>query len=469
MTEHSDALPAPPNPVSEFRWQSLFRRSDEPLFLLSRQRRILFVNPAWEVLTGIPFAEARGLICSRKAPTSPSDQSAVIHALAPPPEVFAGTPAHVRRSVVRAVTGQASWEIDYFPLQKGSAVLVILGKLSPLSTEQASRPPLPEKLLALRDEAAQHYAPERWESKSAAWQRVVNQIRLAAQAGGPVLVLGEPGAGKRWVARAIRERDGTRRGPFVSLDCARLPVSALAPLIEGPARVLLWARFGTIYLREPQMLPRDLQRRLCDWISESDATTPRLIAGCSSDLEEALRTGRIIEELYCGLATFTIAVPPLRERLADLPALVEALFHRVPGPGLHGRRLTEATWDLLQKYKWPSNLQELLAVLRSASARAKDSPIDVPHLPGYLRRAAMGQASAASPRTKSLPLDSLLQEVERRMIALALKQVQGNKSQAAELLSIWRPRLLRRMQVLGIPERSPGGDSKPPSARNSAK
>jgi DNA-binding NtrC family response regulator len=468
MTENSDALPVPPSPVSEFRWQSLFRRSDEPLFLLSPQRRILFVNSAWERLTGIPLAEARGLVCSRKAAASAGDLSAIVHALAPPPEVLAGKSARVRRSVVRAATGQVSWEIDYFPLQKGNAVLAVLGKLSPLSTEHEPRAPLPEKLLALRDEAARHYAPEQWESKSAAWQRVVNQIRLAAQTGGPVLILGEPGSGKRWVARAIRERDGERRGPFLSLDCSRLPVSALAALVEDRARVLLWARSGTLYLREPQMLPRDLQRRLCDWISEAETTMPRLIAGCSSDLEEALCAGLIIEDLYCALATFSIVVPPLRERLADLPALVEALFHRVPGPGPHGPRLTEAAWDLLQKHRWPGNLQELLAVLRTASAGAKDSSIDVPHLPGYLRRAAMGQPPATGPRTKSLPLDSLLQEVERRMIALALKQTQGNKSQAADLLSIWRPRLLRRMQVLGIPERSQD-ESKPSNANENIK
>jgi transcriptional regulator with PAS, ATPase and Fis domain len=466
MTENSDALPAPPNPASEFRWQSLFRRTDEPLFVLSRQRRILFVNPAWEELTGIPSAEACGLVCSRKAPASPGDQSAIVYALAPPPEVLAGKPARVRRSVVRAATGQASWEIDFFPLQKGRGVLAVLGKVSPLTTEQESRAPLPEKLLALRDEAAQHYAPERWETKSAAWQRVVNQIGLAAQTGGPVLILGEPGSGKRWVARAIRERDTKRRGPFVCLDCARLPISTLVALIEDRARLRLWARSGTLYLREPQMLARDLQQRLCDWISEADATAPRLIAGCRSDLEEAVRAGHIVEELYCALATFTIIVPPLRERVADLPALVGALFHRVARAEPHGAHLTKAAWDLLQKHKWPGNLQELLNVLRIACTRAKGSPIDVSHFPGYLQRVATGQAPASSPRAKLLPLDSLLQEVERRMIILALKQAQGNKTQAAQLLSIWRPRLLRRMQVLGIPERSAGEPKPPPAAED---
>jgi transcriptional regulator with PAS, ATPase and Fis domain len=463
MTDNSDALPASSRPASEFRWQSLFRRSDEPLFVLSRQRRILFVNPAWEKVTGIPLSEARGLVCSRKAPASPGDQSAIVHALAPPSEVLGGKPARVRRSVVRVAAGQTSWEIDFFPLQKGRAVVAVLGKLASIAPQQEPRAPLPEKLLALRDDAVHDYALEQSESKSPGWQRVVNQISLAAQTGSPVLVLGERGTGKRWVARAIRERDIARRGSFICLDCARLPVSTLLPLLEDRERVLLWVRSGTLYLREPQNLPRDLQRRLCEWISETDATAPRLIAGCSSDLDQALHAGLIVEELYCALATFTIIVPPLRERLADLPALVAALFHRVGGAEQGGRLLTEAAWDLLQKHPWPGNLEELLDVLRRASTRAKQSPIDVPHFPDYLRRAAMGQAPATSPRAKRLPLDSLLQEVERRMITLALKQSQGNKSQAAELLTIWRPRLLRRMQVLGISERSEG-ESNPPQA-----
>jgi transcriptional regulator with PAS, ATPase and Fis domain len=453
MTENSDARPQKPAPAPEFRWQSLFRRCDEPLFLLNRQRRILFVNPAWEVLTGIAAENARGLVCRRRGLAAAGEQRGITQALSPPPEAIGGKPIRVRRTLVLGKPGPISCEIDFLPLLQGNSLLAVLGKLRRLPDESGGGPALPERLLTLRHEVARHYSAENWESKCPAWRLVVNQIRLAAHSGGPGTIRGEPGAGKRWVARAIHCQDPTRRGPFVSLDCARLPAQALTALIEDDSKILRSARFGTLYLREPQRLPRDVQQHLCDWIDDSDEPTPRILAGCSTELEEVLSSGLLIEELYCALAATTIVVPPLRERLPDLTALAEALFERLPPTDLERRSLTPAAWDLLHRHRWPGNLTELLAVLRSAAGRAANSTIDVQHLPNYLRRAA-AQEPPAIARAKVLPLDSLLQEVERRMIVLALRQAQGNKSQAAELLSIWRPRLLRRMQFLGIADQS---------------
>ena len=453
MTENANAPHQTPAPTCEFRWQSLFHRCEEPLFLLSRQRRILFVNPAWEALTGIAAEEARGLVCRRRAHAASGEQRGILQALGPPPEALGGRPIRVRRTLALGKPGPISCDIDFFPLLKGKSLFAVLGKLRCLPDEREGGPALPEKLLTLRHEVARHYSAENWESRCPAWHLVVNQIRLAAHSGGPGTIRGEPGAGKRWVARAIHCQDPKRRGPFVFLDCARLPPQALTALIEDESRILRSARLGTVYLREPKHLPRDVQQRLCHWIDDADEAAPRILAGCGTELEEALSSGQLIEEFYCALATFTIVVPPLRERLPDLPALVEALFERLASIDPERHRFTSAAWDLLHRHRWPGNLTELLAVVRSAAGRAESSTIDLQHLPSHLRRAA-AQEPPAVPRAKLLPLDSLLQEVERRMIVLALQQAQGNKSRAAELLSVWRPRLLRRMQFLGISDKS---------------
>ncbi len=158
----------------------------------------------------------------------------------------------------------------FFPLLKGNSLFAVLGKLRCLPDEREGGPALPEKLLTLRHEVARHYSAENWESRCPAWHLVVNQIRLAAHSGGPGTIRGEPGAGKRWVARAIHCQDPKRRGPFVFLDCARLPPQALTALIEDESRILRSARLGTLYLREPKQLPRDVQQRLCHWIDDAD-------------------------------------------------------------------------------------------------------------------------------------------------------------------------------------------------------
>jgi arginine utilization regulatory protein len=107
-------------------------------------------------------------------------------------------------------------------------------------------------------------------------------------------------------------------------------------------------------------------------------------------------------------------------------------------------------WEIFYAHRWPGNLRELLRVLAGAVRRAGDGPIDVAHLPAYLRLAMrLDQTSAAAP-PRPLPLDKLLEETERRLIRLALRQAKGNKSRAADLLSIVYPRLFRRMQALGI-------------------
>ena len=371
------AAPAGRKPLAAtFRWQAFFGRTADPVFVLDRRRRLLFVNAAWESLTGIAAGDAHRLVCRRPRPAGPGDppHAVVEHALTPPPEVRQGTMMRVRRLPPGNDPAGRWWDVDFLPLRTTGekAAVFILGRITSGAVEAVSPAvPLPERLLALRERRTQHFGPELLSDTSPALRRLAEQVRLAVRTTAPVLLVGEPGVGKRTLARLIHYQSQQRERPFALLDCARLPSDA-------PADVLFGGRpaFGAIYLHEPSRLPRDLQLRLCELVhtaeeEDAGASFPRLLAGCGVDPAEEVRAGRMLDELYSALAVLTLYVPPLRERRADLPALVDRLLQRCNsegGPPIHG--LSADAWEVVRDYAWPGNLRELYAVLSSARRRA---------------------------------------------------------------------------------------------------
>ena len=153
---------------------------------------------------------------------------------------------------------------------------------------------------------------------------------------------------------------------------------------------------------------------------------------------------RLLPALHSALTALVITVPPLRERPGDIPRLVEALLPRAGAAADHAvAALAPDALEVLRAYRWPENVGELYRVLLSACARAKGERIAAGDLPFYVR-------SSPLPTERPIALDALLQQVERRLIAVALRLAQNNKGRAADLLSVWRPRLLRRMEALGM-------------------
>jgi len=266
----------------------------------------------------------------------------------------------------------------------------------------------------------------------------------------PVLLVGEPGAGKETLARIIHGHGASREQAFAALDCRRLPAAAVADVILAERQGPVWRALSAVYLAEPACLPRDLQLRLCEWLA-AGGDGPRLLAGCARDPACEVREGRLLEELHWRMGTLTLELPPLRQRLEDLPHLVGRMLHEVnleEGPKVEG--LTEAALEAFRAYAWPGNLAELRRVLASARARATRPLLDVADLPHALRLARQIEQDPARASGNSLALEEVLQEVERRLIRLALARTRGNRSRAAELLRIHRPRLLRRMEALGL-------------------
>jgi DNA-binding NtrC family response regulator len=383
--------------------------------------------------------------------------TALAHVLSPPRGVLQGKPSRVRRVAPTPGPAQSWWDLDFSPLQFGDGVLGILGRIQPVEGGHADSPPLlREKLVALRERATLRYRLDGFSSKLPAVRRLTDQARLACRLKVPLVLVGEPGSGKQWLARAIHYQSLTRDRAFVHLDCRRLSAPTLSEMVFGDHGLLRRAETGTLYLDDPGALPRELQARFTAHLAESRESSPRLIGGCAQDPFAEVRAGRLLNEFFHALGTLTLIVPPLRERRADLAQLVEHFLVRAAARnGKPVAGVSREAHDLLESYSWPNNLRELYGALANAHARAGDGIIEPAHFPAAVRLAVRLQETSGARHEQALPLDQVLEQVERRLIVLALRRHQGNKSKAAEWLAIWRPRLLRRMEALGIKDNRP--------------
>ena len=430
MTE-PDAETDPP------RWPALFSRAREPVFVLNQRRRIVFANAAWEGLAKITRAEARSLTCTtRDTGHSLADLGAT---LAPPDEVFSGQSSLVRRPLPGQEAGPPWWDIDFVPLMGAGELIGVIGRIHVSATSaEPDNKPMPSAWANLRQQAQQRSSMSLWESSIPAVRRMVGQARLVASAACPAALVGETGTGKRTLVRAIHALSSRKELPFVGLACDRLPADVVRAAVEHQPE-----KIGIVYLQAPAALPRDLQVELAKRIVDKT----HVLLGCPTEPASDLREGRLTEELWGAAATVVISVAPLRLRFADLPRLADSLLRRAAeSTGRPVVGLTPAALENLRTHSWPGNLNELDDVLRTAATRCDQPMIDVGDLPLTLRE----PPSRATPREAFPPLDKLLEQVEARMIRLALERAGGNKTKAAESLGIWRPRLIRRMEALGI-------------------
>lgn len=439
-----------PLPGDEFQTRAFLQRARDPVFLLNRKRRLRFANAAFEQLAGQSLEDAYDLYCTRNA------ESRLARALAPPPEVMAGSPARVRRTPPKGKFGPPWWDVAFLPLAGPDGLFGIIGRVRIVGHAATSKGrPLPEGLLQLRHKLPDRYRLETLISEVPACERLLQQVRLAAEHRMPVTLIGEPGAGKRWLARVIHHHGVTAEQSFVAVHCEGLPAAAAGNLLFGDAALGRPERCGTVYLRDPAALAHDLQSRLADWLRERPANGPRIVAGFRVDPETAVASRRLLSSLHVGLGVQTIRVPALRDRSEDIARLAGLFLDRAASAGAPGcPGFSPASYELLREYPWPENLRELDAAIDGAARRADGVSIEPDHFPEAIRRAVARQKMvAASPQGRAdsvAPLDTLLEHVERRMIVLAMRKAKGLQAAAAQYLGIWPPRLSRRLQKLEI-------------------
>jgi DNA-binding NtrC family response regulator len=279
-------------------------------------------------------------------------------------------------------------------------------------------------------------------------QRMLEQVRLAGQLREPVWLEGEPGTGKRFVSRVIHYCGVTSEQPYVTVDVPRLPFEAAAELLFGEHGLGRPERVGTIYVREPARLPRELQEMLAEFLADRPPNGPRVIAGSSKDPGDELTAGRLLPSLFYRLSIQRILLQPLRSRVAELPRLLSAAIerHGVAGqPSVLGPEIVE----ILARYTWPGNYRELEEVAASLVRAASGAKIEVAHIPQHVRRSV---EAPEIPRTASpaLDLNTVLRQIESKLVLRALRACKGNKTKAAEMLGIPRLGLLSRMKTLGV-------------------
>jgi transcriptional regulator with PAS, ATPase and Fis domain len=425
-----------PRGPGSFPWRAFFQQSTTPIFVLGKGRRLRFANTAWEKLTGLKLTDALGMVCSRRRHSTP-----LAAALAPTPEAEAGKPDRARRAAPTGRSGPPWWDVTFTPLAGTDEPVGIVGFITVVGeSAPAAVRKVPPSVGALRDEHARAFTLELFSGDAPIIERFARQIRFAAESLAPVWLVGEAGSGKETAARVIHHTGPRRDKAFFGIVCGGLQPYLIESLLFGHGGLAGTGHIGTIYLKNPSLLPPDLQHKLADFLCETKPGTPRLICGSTSTSVGEAAAGKLIPEFQSELAVLELHVPPLRERLVDLPQLVAHFLSDIA--------VDPAAIDILHSHSWSGNLRELSEVLRDASSAAAGGAIKKEHLPHDMRVRAGIESPPAKP--KPLTLDPLLEAVERRLIALAMSRSQGNATKAAEMLGIFRTRLSRRLEALGF-------------------
>jgi two-component system NtrC family response regulator len=295
---------------------------------------------------------------------------------------------------------------------------------------------------------------------SAAMRNVQKAIGMLADSDASVLITGETGTGKEVVARAIHRHGRRASHPFVALNCAAIPAELLESQLFGHTRGAFTgavadtigsfraAHGGTLFLDEIGDMAAPLQAKLLRVLQER-VVTPlggkpvaidvRIVSATHQDLAAAVRGGTFREDLFYRLGVVPLALPPLRERLADIVELAEhflSLFSTPP------RRLSAEAAARLLAYRWPGNVRELRNAMERVAVLGRRLVISAEDL-DFL---------AASPPTAAPPTDlpGAVAQLEQAMIRSALAEASGNRSEAARRLGIHRQLLHEKLRRYGI-------------------
>jgi DNA-binding NtrC family response regulator len=336
--------------------------------------------------------------------------------------------------------------------------------------------------------------------RSKPMQEVYKAIGRVSSADATVLIRGESGTGKELVARAIYQHSLRAEKPFLVINCVAIPENLLESELFGYEKgaftgaahrrvgKIEQAGRGTVFLDEIGDMPFSIQAKILRLLQEKSIerlggreTIPvdvRIIAATNRDLEAALAEGRFREDLYYRLKVVTIHLPPLRERLSDIPLLAKYfLSHFTAELDMNNPGITEEALAALNQHHWPGNVRELANALQKALIFNRGAPIHTEEI----RQAISGESVARGPQAdtpyqgirqwvrgmmtseeQKNRYDTIMNRFASILVSEALNMTDGNRTRAARLLGLSRPTLHSKIEKYGLKLKTSVDEKHPP-------
>jgi len=439
----------------------LFDAAARPVYLIDGEARVAYLNDACARWLGIAAETLLGAPCRYVSAIAGDAPESIAAGLCPPPEVFQG--ARVTAGIVRIGADGATRErrCEFIPLAQIDGAAEEQSVLAIVDVDDfaaADEPPsdaaraLHEALRRTANWLHGRYRPESLAGRSPAIRRVRRQVQMAAASRATVSIHGPNGSGRQHVARAIHFAQASTVGPFVPLDCGLLDEEAIASQLQSVAAAGADATSTmTVLLKDVDSAAPATQQALAARIANGTLAC-RWMATSTSSLDELALAGGFSAELAGLLSTIVIRLPAFAERAGDLPLVAQAMLEAVNARGerqLSG--FTPEALDLLAAHPPKRGWNELAEWIQEAHERATGLFVDRAAIPDRVRYVAEAAAYRA-PVEETIDLEAFLGEIELELIERALAKAKGNKTKAAELLHMTRPKFYRRLEQLGLAE-----------------
>jgi len=308
--------------------------------------------------------------------------------------------------------------------------------------------------------------------QSPSLRATLDVIRQAAPSSATVLLLGESGTGKEMFARALHEHSPRAQGPFVPINCAAIPETILESELFGYERGAFTgatqrkegrierAQQGTLFLDEIGELTPSVQVKLLRFLQEGEIerlgstgtvkVDCRVVAATNQDLATRVREQKFREDLFYRLNVIQVVLPPLRDRIEDVPLLADHFIARYSAKNHKPvRALTREALAAMEGYPWPGNVRELEHAIERAVVLSHGAEIELVDLPESVRGGGAagraGMAGSVEGRTLTVPLGTTMEDIELRVIRETLRQTKGDKNLAAQLLGIAARTIYRKL------------------------
>jgi len=445
-------------------WQTVIDTMLEGLMLVDPDGKIIFVNRAFEQLSGYRKEEVEGQTCeilgcdtcfgTRK---EGKDKYCAL---------FKEGKVRRRKCIFQKKDGGELHVLKNAALIRDKTGKVVGGvenltDLSPIVEKE-------EVILSLRKQLSNEDGFHGMLGKSAAMKKVFDLIESAAPSEAPVVIYGESGTGKELAAAAIHYLSGRGNGPFVKVNCAALNENLLESELFGHVKGAFTgadrtrvgrfeaANAGAIFLDEIGDLPLTTQTKLLRVLQEKEfervgdnrpiATDVRILAATNKDLNRLMQEDLFREDLYYRINVIPIYLPPLRDRRDDIPLLTDTFIDRMrlkTEKAIAG--IAKDALDVFMQYGWPGNIRELINVIEYAFVLCPQGEISISHLPAQLLgHNPMHIQQVSKTWGKGQKGD------ERQELIKALQATDGNKSEAARRLGVSRVTLWKRIKKYGI-------------------